>query len=353
MPPRIRSSNCPPQQLLLNYLDAPLPSSLLPLHRPLALAASSNPSPSSPSCRLQPQNPQCQQQASSFSTSQPREMTKPQREFRSFLKRMGKQFETHEGNGPRYLGRLQRMDNTPFPSNKSFKSEPVLSSRARRLIWEAVMLRGMPLKAVSAQYQVDIRRVAAVVRLMEIEKRMEKENAPMAIPYARAVEKMLPRANLESSEEPFEPINDVHVHSFTMQQLFVPVSESREFTRKDAAKAFGDHILPPDHKMRIPELVEMEKDILNGVPQMQAEKQFLERTAESERRFAESQKYVAAKKDAKKSKVDTERFEFRIENFNSEAVGKKGRARNAVGWRYGVPFNDRQKGLYKIPTSVG
>ncbi|KAK0665743.1 eukaryotic mitochondrial regulator protein-domain-containing protein [Cercophora samala] len=345
MPPRIRSSNCPPQQLLLNYLDAPLPSSLLPLHRPAV--ASSTPSLPSP-CRRQ-------QQTSSFSTSQPLEMTKPQREFRLFLKRAGKQFEKHEGNGPMYLSlaKPEGGNNTPFPSNKMFKSEPVLSSRARQMIWEAVMLQGMPLKAVSAQYHVDMRRVAAVVRLMEIEKRMEKENAPMAIPYARAVEKMLPRANLMGEEEPFEPINDVHVHSFTMQQLFVPVSESREFTRKDAAKAFGDHILPPDHKMRIPELVKMERDILSGVPQAQAEKDFLARTRESERLFAESQKYVAAKKEAKKLKVDTERFEFRIEKFNSQAVGKRGRARNAVGWRYGVPFNDRQKGLYKIPTSVG
>ncbi|KAK0723660.1 eukaryotic mitochondrial regulator protein-domain-containing protein [Apiosordaria backusii] len=221
------------------------------------------------------------------------------------------------------------------------------------MIWEAVMLRGMPLKAVSAQYQVDMRRVAAVVRLMEIEKRMERENAPMALPYARAISRLVPRAFLDADEKPFEPINDVHVHSFTMQQLFVPVSESRKFTRKDAAKAFGDHILPPDDKMRIPELVDMERAILKGVPQAEAEATFLKKTAQSERRFAGSQKYIAAQKDAMKSKVDTERFEFRIEDFNSEAVGKKGRARNAVGWRYGAPFNDRQRGLYKIPTSVG
>ncbi|KAK4674515.1 hypothetical protein QC763_121250 [Podospora pseudopauciseta] len=349
MPPRIRSSNCPPQQLLLNYLDAPLPSSLLPVHRPAAVASSSTPSP----CRPQQQSAAAPQRC--FSTSQPREMTKPQREFRQFLKHAGKQLEKHVGNGPMYLSSVKSMGaaDVPFPSNKMFRSEPVLSSRARQIIWEAVMLKGMPLKAVSAQYQVDVRRVAAVVRLMEIEKRMEKENAPMAIPYALAVEKMLPLSNLTGDEQPFEPINDVHVHSFTMQQLFVPVSESREFTRKDAAKAFGDHILPPDHKMRIPELVKMERDILNDVPQAQAEKDFLARTRESERQFAEKEKYVAAKRDARKSKVDTERFEFRIEKINSEAVGKKGRARGAVGWRYGVPFNDRQRGLYKIPTSVG
>lgn len=114
-------------------------------------------------------------------------MTKPQREFRQFLKHAGKQFEKHEGNGPMYLSSVKSMgaDDVPFPSNKMFRSEPVLSSRARQIIWEAVMLKGMPLKAVSAQYQVDVRRVAAVVRLMEIEKRMEKEVCSFIYPVNR------------------------------------------------------------------------------------------------------------------------------------------------------------------------
>lgn len=114
-------------------------------------------------------------------------MTKPQREFRQFLKHAGKQFEKHVGNGPMYLSSVKSMgaDDVPFPSNKMFRSEPVLSSRARQIIWEAVMLKGMPLKAVSAQYQVDVRRVAAVVRLMEIEKRMEKEVCSFYSPVNR------------------------------------------------------------------------------------------------------------------------------------------------------------------------
>ena len=63
----------------------------------------------------------------------------------------------------------------PFPNNPNFRSEPVLSSEARKMIWEAIMVKGMPLKAVSAEFHVDMRRVAAVVRMMEIEKKYERE----------------------------------------------------------------------------------------------------------------------------------------------------------------------------------
>jgi hypothetical protein len=63
----------------------------------------------------------------------------------------------------------------PFPNNPAFRSEPVLSERAREMIWYSVMVKGLPLKAVSAEYSVDMRRVAAVVRMKEIEKRWERE----------------------------------------------------------------------------------------------------------------------------------------------------------------------------------
>ena len=63
----------------------------------------------------------------------------------------------------------------PFPENKYFKSQPVLSEGSREIIYEDVMMKGLPIKAVSAKYNVDIRRVAAVLRLKEIEKRWIKE----------------------------------------------------------------------------------------------------------------------------------------------------------------------------------
>jgi hypothetical protein len=49
----------------------------------------------------------------------------------------------------------------------------VLSEEARETIWNNVMVEGLPLKAVSARFSVDMRRVAAVVRMKEIEKRWE------------------------------------------------------------------------------------------------------------------------------------------------------------------------------------
>lgn len=66
-----------------------------------------------------------------------------------------------------YMGRSK---DAPFPLNPQFKSFPVLDNRARELIWEKVMQNGEPIKAVSAELGVDITRVAAIVRLKEVEK---------------------------------------------------------------------------------------------------------------------------------------------------------------------------------------
>jgi len=66
-------------------------------------------------------------------------------------------------------------ENQPFPQNKTFKSLPVLSESARALIYEKVVSEGQSIKAVSSMYSIDQRRVAAVVRLMEVEQRWKEE----------------------------------------------------------------------------------------------------------------------------------------------------------------------------------
>lgn len=71
-------------------------------------------------------------------------------------------------NSPNYLGPFKDQ---PFPLNPLFRSQPVLDETTRNLIWEKVTLRGESLKSVSAEMGVDVRRVAAVVRLKEVEKR--------------------------------------------------------------------------------------------------------------------------------------------------------------------------------------
>lgn len=74
--------------------------------------------------------------------------------------------------GPRYLGHLP---NQPFPLNPLFRSEPVLDESMREEIYRRVKEDKVSLKAVSADLSVDIRRVAAVVRMKEIEKKWESE----------------------------------------------------------------------------------------------------------------------------------------------------------------------------------
>lgn len=76
------------------------------------------------------------------------------------------------GKGPRYLGPFQDQ---PFPQNPLFRSQPVLDEQTRELIWEKITQRGESLKAVSAEMGVDVRRVAAVVRLKEVERQWVKD----------------------------------------------------------------------------------------------------------------------------------------------------------------------------------
>ncbi|KAK3695615.1 eukaryotic mitochondrial regulator protein-domain-containing protein [Podospora appendiculata] len=351
MPPRIRSSQVlhRAESSLLQCINPTAPAAGRPSSTPscspsILLSSSTSPrQPSSQCCAFQ--RPQ---QTSSFSSTASRDLNKAQRNFWGWMRSYGRKHRDPTGR-TNYLG----GGSNPFPNNKEFKSQPVLSEAARSVIYDAVMKEGLPLKAVSAKYNVDMRRVAAVVRMKEIEKKWVKEGKPLARPYAKAVQTMLPYSNLTGEEsEPFEPINDIHVHSYTMQQLFLPTSESRHFTRQDAAKAFGEHILAPDEKMRIPELIAFEKDVVAGVANEDAEANFFKATAASERAIADKHLALAQRDENNKTRVDSGRFEFRFERISVDSAGHDGRARRGVGWRYGVPFNDRRRAVVKIPTKV-
>ena len=63
----------------------------------------------------------------------------------------------------------------PFPRNRAFRSEPVLREELKNAIYRRVVKDGHSISAVGAEYSVDMRRVAAVVRLKEVEKLWEKE----------------------------------------------------------------------------------------------------------------------------------------------------------------------------------
>ncbi|GKT48813.1 37S ribosomal protein S35, mitochondrial [Colletotrichum spaethianum] len=247
-------------------------------------------------------------------------------------------------------------EDQPFPMNPFFKSQPVLSEDMREEIFARVKDKKESLKLVSAELGVDVRRVAAVVRMKEVEKQWVAERKPLARPYARAVMQMLPQTHLNKDrpdlQTPHEPINEIHVHKLTMQQLFVPVSESRQFDREDAAKAFHRKMLSVDDRSPHKELISMRKANAAGGSRADLTKKFREATRAEEDRLVERERRRLEKAEEETQRVDTGRFEFRFKEMNVESAGKDGRSRRGVGWRYGVPFYDRKKGELKIPTSV-
>ncbi|KHO00443.1 Ribosomal protein S35, mitochondrial [Metarhizium album ARSEF 1941] len=290
--------------------------------------------------------------ARTFSSTQHRDkMSRARQQMYQWLKSRDGQELAQGGRGPRYLGPL--LDQ-PFPQNPLFRSQPVLDEQTRELIWEKITQRGESIKAVSAEMGVDVRRVAAVVRLVEVERQWVKDGKKLARPYAKAVMSMLPKTSYREGQknEPHEPVNEVHVHKLTMQQLFVPVSESRKFTRQDAAKAFHETMLSADARSPQPQLIRMERDILKGMSREDSRKKFEAAVLEEEDNVARRLAQEQAKEEQMTRRVKTDRYEFRFREIAVDDVGRDGRSRKGTGWRYGAPFDDRKRGVVKIPTSV-
>lgn len=63
----------------------------------------------------------------------------------------------------------------PFPLNPQFVSEPILSEELSNEIYKRVVEQKKSVRSVSVELRVDMRRVGAVVRLKELEKRMKNE----------------------------------------------------------------------------------------------------------------------------------------------------------------------------------
>lgn len=167
---------------------------------------------------------------------------------------------------------------------------------------------------------------------------------------------MLPKTPAPSvsskNTRPHESINDLPVHRATLHQLFIPVPESRHFTREDAAKAFHPSLLPADQRIPHPELILAEKLRLSKVP--------MRKVAEQVAQFVqleEDKRTVIKDREEKNKKRHTKvvggrRWDFVFQDSSVEDAGQDGRGRRGVGWRYGMPHEDRKRGQVKIPTSV-
>lgn len=66
-------------------------------------------------------------------------------------------------------------DLIPFPLNRQFRSQHVLSEELKDEIYERVMVEGKSVRTVSATLGVEMSRVGAVVRLKAVEKEWEKQ----------------------------------------------------------------------------------------------------------------------------------------------------------------------------------
>ncbi|KAI9929940.1 hypothetical protein MW887_011750 [Aspergillus wentii] len=331
-----------------------------------------------------------------------------------WLNTEGTALKHHTPGTPNYVGSLKdrrfagedssvpdTVLRKPFPLNPHFTSENILSEELRNEIYRRVTAEKQSVRAVSVDLGVDMRRVAAVVRLVELESRWKQQGKPMALPYARAIHEMVPTTPLQEGSEarrrPHESINDLPVHRLTDPQIFYPVSESRQFTRVDAGRVFSaapalehekvnealanpdeavssitqnpgriEHVgkgndeqqvlQPADVRIPHPHLIAHERERINNPETRQVWKRYGERLRKEEEAEQERKRLAKERIEQKTTKVqpDASRFEFRIKDVvvSKETTGHDGRGSKAPGRRYGVPNYDRRKGQVKIPTRV-
>ncbi|KAL8824897.1 MAG: hypothetical protein Q9191_004750 [Dirinaria sp. TL-2023a] len=248
-------------------------------------------------------------------------------------------------------------DLLPFPLNRQFRSAPVLSEEFKDEIYQRVVTQGHPVRRVSSEMNVEMRRVGAVVRLKALEKQWEEQGKTLALPYANAILAMLPVTHYDRAQgrprRIHESINDLPVHTSTLRQLFLPAPESRHFTRQDAARALDPGLLPADARVPHPELIAAARDRATGMGNTERR----QKMAEREEREKEVLKKRKEKSRAREEKAVTKvvpvggRWEFRFRDVKADVVEGE-RDRRGIGSRYGVPPQDRKKGVVKIPKRV-
>lgn len=182
----------------------------------------------------------------------------------------------------------------------------------------------------------------------------DEQGKKLAKPYNNAVLGMLPQTAAPRNGVPqaHEGINDLPVHVATRNQVFYPASESRQFTRADASKAFAQELLPADARINHPKLIEIEKWALEGMDQ-QTRRAKVREVAEQEKARKEAAEARRLAREAEVTRVvEGKRWDFKFRDTSVELVGRDGRSHKGVGTRYGMPHDDRKRGQYKLPRSV-
>ncbi|KAF2398207.1 hypothetical protein EJ06DRAFT_532573 [Trichodelitschia bisporula] len=270
----------------------------------------------------------------------------------AWLKKAAEDVDAEMGKGR--VPKESMEDLRPFPLNWEFVSQPVLSEELRDAIYRRVAEEGGSVRAASVEFGVSMERVGAVVRLKAMERQWVQQHKPLAAPYSRAVLSMLPTTPYDPGHPVHhESINDLPVHPATTQQIFHPTAESRPFTRRDAARVFRQGLRPADQRIPHPELVEIEKAAQSGRLNRPQRDDLMRTVMERESLVQKLKEADEAAREQRRVKVISRpRHDFKVENVSVEAVGKTGRKRAGVGWRYGMPLEDRKRGQVRIPTRV-
>lgn len=97
-----------------------------------------------------------------------------------WLSTEGAALKHHIPGETNYLSRADRDGDSneaprPFPGNRTFISEPVLSEELRNEVYVRVVEKKRSLRAVSVELGIDMKRIAAVVRLVEMERRQRAQ----------------------------------------------------------------------------------------------------------------------------------------------------------------------------------
>ena len=241
----------------------------------------------------------------------------------------------------------------PYPFNRYFKSQPVLSDAFREDIYTRVKQNNHSIRQVSAALSVSIERVAAVVRLKQVEKEHVAKGGKLSTFLTKALDQMLPVVDVPADSKSgsnggggggggggvFENIQELQTHSLAGRQVFVPTSESREFTRADAGKEFG---LPAaDVMVPHPDLVTLAKEKNEGVL-----------IHERIMRQGERDRLEKSRREAAKERADERRRQKKVLEVGRWKWCLTEAETGKVGFRYGFPLPDRKKGHVKIPTHV-
>lgn len=93
----------------------------------------------------------------------------------------GAVFKHHLPGQTNYVTSLKQRDSEgpesarPFPNNQSFFSEPILSEELRNEVYNRIIEQKKSARVVSTELGIDMKRIAAVVRLVELEKRQRAQ----------------------------------------------------------------------------------------------------------------------------------------------------------------------------------